>query len=1065
MRRVMLGVLLAAASAGHLLTVATVVPALAAQQESPGQLTATLLLRSGMDGRFLVSSMQGASVTHTELMPPFGEQGWRVAGEGDFDGDLLSDILWRRDTDSRTAVALMQAGRVIRLAPGPVLDGVGWRVAGTGDFNGDRKDDVLWRNVAGGNPLVWLMDGTAVAGQARLGPYGEAGWDVEAVGDFDGDAAADVLWRRSSDGRAVVWLMQGLRVHSSVQLPTVAGPEWQFSGTGDFNGDLRTDVLWRDRGAGTLAWLMRGAEATAVPLSPSPGGQAWQVAGVVDVNGDRAADLVWVNTVDGAYQVSVTDRANVAAPAARVRVAGAGGRPVPLAVDAADILEGATNYRSSYPRPGAVTFVTRDGRQIQVNAFPGMVQVFAEPRSDQAVVEAGIGRFRGLILSKVPLLGYYLVGVDSGSEATFIAGIRGTSGVLDAMPNMAVGLRQAAVPIGDTYFTDPRPVPLNVGPGVVVIDQDFDLRGHGSQARQTVLNGGASVGGLVNLAVQCIGCNGRTSAHHIGLIIAAAAQGNSVFNPGTPMVANVSFGPDIYDASGATLVAEQVTPDVVTANQRDNETFLRSLLSVTRQIPAAHEHTVTFATGNSHVDLTSALANLRADAGLAAELEDHYLLAGTGLASNTGVVFSNYVQGRDLDVVTSNNLEAMDGTSFAAPGVAAILDVVRVRTGVSRDIALLAVKLIDEPDGQVAVDRAVEMALAIRDAIPRIMAEAGVTRAQALVAIRGAVRNHATGAFVLDEAIEVARRLASRVIATPASLTFTGTRGQANPAPQAVTIASTGVALQWRATSGASWLSASPATGRTASPVTVSASTSGLAAGTYSASLTLNAVETGESVQVPVTLTVREDCTYTLSRTGVSVAAAGASGLTVGVTASSGCAWTATESSSFLSITGGSSGTGSGTVTFTVSANTGAARSGTLTVAGQAVTVSQSAGTTTDGLGAWTFRGSGCDRSADPLPGWLNCRGTITVTIAQVNQSGFVSVFMAYPDSGSFYHGQVAVTAGRAPGTVSITVVNNYVPRCVSSYATTISAYDGTQSAGSPPLIGRSTGTLTFSCS
>ncbi|MDO8793301.1 MAG: BACON domain-containing carbohydrate-binding protein, partial [Vicinamibacterales bacterium] len=808
------------------------------------------------------------------------------------------------------------------------------------------------------------------------------------------------------------------------------------------------------------------ASATPLPLT-SPSGRGWRVAGVVDVNGDRTADLVWVNATDGGYQVSVAGRSGLTAAGERVRAAATDGRPVPLAVDAADLLEGATNYRGSYPRPAAVTFATRDGRQVQVDAFPGMVQVFAEPASNQAAVEAGIGRFRGLILSKVPLLGYYLVGVDAGTEATFIAGIRGTSGVLDALPNMAVGVRQAGVPVGETYFTDPRPVPLNVGPGVVVVDQGFDLRGHGSEVRQTVLNGGASVGGLVNLAVQCLGCNGRTSAHHIGLIIAAAAQGNSVFNPGTPMVANVSFGPDITDASGATLVAEQVAPAVVTANQGANETFLRSLLSVTRQIPAAHEHTVTFASGNSHVDLTSVMANLRADPGLATELEDHYALAGTGLASTGGVVFSNFVTGRDLDVVTSNNLEAMDGTSLAAPNVAAILDVVRARTGVSRDIALLAVKLIDEPDGQVAVDRAVEMARALQDAIPRIMAEAGVTRAQALAAIRGAVRNHATGAFIVDEAIDVARRLASRVTATPASLAFTGTRGQANPAPQAVTIESTGVALLWRVTANASWLSASPATGRTASPVTVSAITSGLAAGTYSASLTLTAVETGESVQVPVTLTVRESCTYTLSRTSVTVAAAGASGLTVGVTAASGCTWTATESSSFISITGGSSGSGSGTVNFTVSANTGAARSGTLTVAGQAVTVSQSAGTTTggqDGLGAWTFRGTGCDRSADPLPGWTNCRGTITVTITQVNQSGYVSVFMAYPDSGSFYHGQVAVTAGRAPGTVSISVVNNYVPRCVSSYATTISVYDGTQSASAPPLIGRSSGTLTFTC-
>jgi hypothetical protein len=40
-------------------------------------------------------------------------------------------------------------------------------------------------------------------------------------------------------------------------------------------------------------------------------------------------------------------------------------------------------------------------------------------------------------------------------------------------------------------------------------------------------------------------------------------------------------------------------------------------------------------------------------------------------------------------------------------------------------------------------------------------------------------------------------------------------------------------------------------------------------------------------------------------------------------------------------VTAGSAGTGNGTVTFTVGANPAGARTGTLTVAGQTVTVSQ----------------------------------------------------------------------------------------------------------------------------
>ncbi|MES2598326.1 MAG: putative Ig domain-containing protein [Verrucomicrobiota bacterium] len=54
-------------------------------------------------------------------------------------------------------------------------------------------------------------------------------------------------------------------------------------------------------------------------------------------------------------------------------------------------------------------------------------------------------------------------------------------------------------------------------------------------------------------------------------------------------------------------------------------------------------------------------------------------------------------------------------------------------------------------------------------------------------------------------------------------------------------------------------------------------------------------------------------------------------------------AWTATESLSWLSITGATSGNNAGAVTLAIMANAGAARSGTVTVAGQSVTVSQDA--------------------------------------------------------------------------------------------------------------------------
>jgi len=81
-------------------------------------------------------------------------------------------------------------------------------------------------------------------------------------------------------------------------------------------------------------------------------------------------------------------------------------------------------------------------------------------------------------------------------------------------------------------------------------------------------------------------------------------------------------------------------------------------------------------------------------------------------------------------------------------------------------------------------------------------------------------------------------------------------------------------------------------------------------------------------------------CSYSLS--GASASAPAAGGMqSVNVISSNGCAWTAASNSGFLSISSGASGTANGTVSYQVATNSGAARSGTLTIAGQTFTVMQ----------------------------------------------------------------------------------------------------------------------------
>ena len=84
-------------------------------------------------------------------------------------------------------------------------------------------------------------------------------------------------------------------------------------------------------------------------------------------------------------------------------------------------------------------------------------------------------------------------------------------------------------------------------------------------------------------------------------------------------------------------------------------------------------------------------------------------------------------------------------------------------------------------------------------------------------------------------------------------------------------------------------------------------------------------------------------CTFSLSGSGQSFTATGGTG-NVSVNTSSGCAWSATSSESWLTVVSGASGTGPGVVEYRVAPNTtGQARTASLSIGGQTFTVNQTA--------------------------------------------------------------------------------------------------------------------------
>ena len=146
----------------------------------------------------------------------------------------------------------------------------------------------------------------------------------------------------------------------------------------------------------------------------------------------------------------------------------------------------------------------------------------------------------------------------------------------------------------------------------------------------------------------------------------------------------------------------------------------------------------------------------------------------------------------------------------------------------------------------------------------------------------------------------------------------------------------TGTQCSWTATTTASWITITAgATGTGIGSVTfvVSENTSG---GERTATLTV-------AGQIVTVTQGTGSCSGTVTPLSFEVGSL-ATSRTLSVIAGTQCPWTATTAATWITITAGASGSGIGSVTFSVAANTtGVARNATLSVAGQSVAVSQTA--------------------------------------------------------------------------------------------------------------------------
>jgi hypothetical protein len=167
---------------------------------------------------------------------------------------------------------------------------------------------------------------------------------------------------------------------------------------------------------------------------------------------------------------------------------------------------------------------------------------------------------------------------------------------------------------------------------------------------------------------------------------------------------------------------------------------------------------------------------------------------------------------------------------------------------------------------------------------------------------------------------------------TPPSASYGASGGSGSVAVTA------GAGCDWTAVSNAAWID-------------VTSGTPGSGNGSVGYSVdpnTTTSPRTGTMTVAGQTFTVNQagapaTCTYSISPTKMNFGRAGGTG-TVNVTAPAGCSWTAvSNNTSWLTVTGGASGAGNGTVSYSVAALPGQGnRNGRLTIAGLTFSVKQS---------------------------------------------------------------------------------------------------------------------------
>ena len=333
------------------------------------------------------------------------------------------------------------------------------------------------------------------------------------------------------------------------------------------------------------------------------------------------------------------------------------------------VLEGATSFTGTFPTTAPVDHVTKTGEQLVVQeAYPGFVYLYVQRSTQKGTVENIVTANDGEIVSAIPNAGLYLIQVEPGKESTFLSAVYSQSWALDGIPASSIVTGTVSVYDFFSFSTGEK------------LDCDND---HGDLAKLKAGRLGSSTEGVdLETSVPHQG----DKVEHIDIARSILKRMEKAKKDGENVVFSMSLqssesGAFSEDRGGCTTTLCKS----IRLNQKlFYQNFLQMLDAQIASDPSVAEHAVfVMIAGNAGVDLDAELEELRKKFSKAFK---HFKIVGG--TKNPGEISTklNHLKDNSVPNMAYSLAEFVpifgrfrpaancDGTSFAGPEVAAVLD-------------------------------------------------------------------------------------------------------------------------------------------------------------------------------------------------------------------------------------------------------------------------------------------------------------------------------------------------------------------------------------------------------